>query len=278
MTGLAAHGIRTAIAQSLTFVPVGPVTKRSPEPLEKSLGVVPGEGARRIEAALARPEKCLSVGQRAGGSRAAVDPVGARREDGDSFFALQGERGAERELEVSTAAAVAARELDRRLAAGEQHLPRPEPRGRPREPPPLLDGFPRKPPREKNRPQAKPSRLAGSGFQAQPVRSDDERHVAAPAANRRARADERGPIPRNVGEDERDETRRCPAAEPAPLIAESDARRRLISTIEAPDRMSRRTARRLASRVRPGRGSVRSDEVPPEMRQRITSRGPKSAK
>ena len=63
-----------------------------------------------------------------------------------------------------------------------------------------------------------------------------------------------------------------------PLTADSDLRNRLISRIEAPDLMSRLTARRLDSSVTPGRGMARSEEVPPEIRQRITSCGPNPSK
>src|SRR5438552_4673344 len=122
--------------------------------LEEGFGVVPRESTAGVEAAPARPEKRLPVGQRAGGPRAAVDAVGAGSNDGDSDLAVERERRAEREFEVSTSAAMAAREPDRRFAAGEQHLPRREPRGRARKPLPCLARLSRESSRKEARPQA----------------------------------------------------------------------------------------------------------------------------
>src|SRR5262249_54899209 len=56
-----------------------------------------------------------------------------------------------------------------------------------------------------------------------------------------------------------------------PLTAERGVRTRLISTIEAPDRVTRRTLLFFSARVMPGRGKQRSADVPPEIRQRIAS-------
>ena len=115
MTGLAPHGLRlTAYGSRLTdrHRPVRDVCagraghQEVSEAREEVLGVVPGESPRGIEAAPARPENCLSIGESSGGFRAAVDTVGARGEDGDSGSAFEGERRAEREFEGSTAAAV----------------------------------------------------------------------------------------------------------------------------------------------------------------------------
>ena len=58
---------------------------------------------------------------------------------------------------------------------------------------------------------------------------------------------------------------------PPPLIVERLVRRRLSSAIDAPFRARSRTARRFSRRVTPGRGAARSDEAPPDKRQRITS-------
>src|SRR5262245_53383835 len=63
-----------------------------------------------------------------------------------------------------------------------------------------------------------------------------------------------------------------------PLTAESDVLRRLTFSIGAPDAASSRTARLLRASVTPLRGRARRDEVPPEIRQRITSLAPKPRK
>ena len=126
-------------------------------------------------------------------------------------------------------------EGDRRLAAGEQHLPRFEPRGRTRKPPPLPARFPREPSAGEARPQAESSRFAGRRLEAQPIRSHDECRVAAPAAHGRPRADQRGSVPRNVGENESDEARGRPAAK----LASFDRRERLAKAIDLDDRSAR---------------------------------------
>src|SRR6202162_1522159 len=275
---LTAHGSRIAIAQSVTFVPVGPVTRRSPRRSKKA-----------SVSCSARARDASSPRRR---DRASVSP--------------SAKAPAAREL-PSIPSEPAASTVTPRAPSRASAAPRVNSRLRPPRPclpssvtvvsPPASSTSPvssfeaeraNRLPSSRASPESllrenrgdSPSLRASRAAASSPVRFDP----ATPVTSRRPPRTV-GPEPtsagRSPGTSERTSvTRRAEGHLPSlpPLMAERGLSSRLISTIEAPALISRRTARRLAASVNPARGIARREEVPPEMRHRMTSSGPKPAK
>src|SRR5439155_9856439 len=122
---------------------------------------------------------------------------------------LEHKRRGERQLEIPPARPRLAPERDGRLAPGEDCLTPTKTCRLERE---LSAGVARlavESAWQNARPEPEPARLPGGAFEPDSIGGDHARHVVAPAADGRPRADQSGAVTRNVREDERDEPCGC---------------------------------------------------------------------
>ena len=254
--------------------------EESADPDEESLRVVPRERLGGVQAAIARPADRAAVDQSARRARRSILSIRTGREDRDIRDPVEHRRGRERHLEVPSALSGFAPERDRRLASREDRFTAMEPRRLGREPPAGQPRFAVEPARQKARPEPESASLPKSAFQPDSIRRDHAGQVAAPTANGRPRADESGAVPRDVGEDEGDQSSGRRPSE-LPSLDGRERRSQPIDTVDWSSRADeprdgpllsteRHSRTRQTEERRSSSGDEAEDQVfPPESRKEI---------